>query len=123
MTTIDQVIDRANGSASSSKFFSPETMRWWGTRTLSETADAPGGAVLFVTSDDPFHTGRRYTVRIIDAAGEVTSVTEPHESKTAVMSAMRGTAAAMRSGEVEGPFAVGPKLLQAHLDGVEARRK
>lgn len=65
--------------ATGSHFFSPETMRYWGSRILSHLY----AGRIFVTSERGWDDTRRYTVRAFtyDESGQLTigSVSEPGE--------------------------------------------
>jgi len=75
MVTSEDVRERSLQSRHN-KFFDPDTMRWWKSRLLSEVFDLEDGRVLFMTSDDPFDSGRLYTVRVIDGEGYISTVAE-----------------------------------------------
>lgn len=70
--TIDQA-RRANERAGQN-WFAPDTMRWWHCRLLHASVAPVADGILFVTSNDPFDTGRRYTVHFCSDDGQMAGV-------------------------------------------------
>lgn len=60
MYTIDRI--KSEMDAKGSFWWTPDTMRFFGTRVLGEAVEGPGG-VYFVTSEKPPSGTRQYTVR------------------------------------------------------------
>lgn len=84
-------------------FFDRDTMRFFGSRILSDVESLPDGA-LFVTSEKPPHGSRAYAVReaiedsghvSIDTVGEVCE----YPTRARALSRMRTMAKAIRAGE------------------------
>ena len=78
---------RAAVRATGSHWFDLDTMRFFGTRILPTVYQGPGG-IYFVTSEQPPHAKRAYTVRRFDpdtanirSVSEVASLSD-HDAKT-----------------------------------------
>lgn len=71
-------------------FFSPETMRFWGSRIHRATATAYKSGLFFVTSEHNFdRSERRYTLRLanlqqIDTVGDFNGYATLSEAKRAM---------------------------------------
>jgi len=89
--TVNRIKDAVR--AAGSHWFDPDTMKFFGTRVLSEVYQGPGG-IYFVTSDHTFDRQRRYTVRSfnpesadIGTVGELASMTKGKAQRLAKKSA------------------------------------
>ncbi len=76
-------LNRDNGRC----WFDADSMRFFGTRIESEIL----GGAYFVTSEQPPHGPRGYTVRSFDSQGDIDTVGElcGHESRSAALAAVR----------------------------------
>lgn len=94
----NQVID-AYRKRSNGHFFSPDTMRFFGSRVSSDFEDV-GGVMFFITSElDCRGRDRRYTVRRLDLDGRVDECGEFRQYRTLAQakSAMRHHASEARN--------------------------
>lgn len=76
-TTLNEIKAAANASARSNRFFGEENTELWRMRVLPTVYPAGEQGTFFITSDQPDpDEPRLYSVRFIDANGEVKPVTE-----------------------------------------------
>jgi hypothetical protein len=79
-TTVDQIRRAADKSKGSPFFFSPGSMRAFGSRLL----DGVHAGHFFITSEtDHGRANRRYTVRLVDDAGDIQTVGQFRQYATA----------------------------------------
>jgi hypothetical protein len=91
--TVNKIKDSLREAGS--HWFDPDTMRFFGTRVLGMVYQGPGG-IYFVTSEQPPHGPRGYTVRKFTPPDDIDTVGELCGYKTggAASSAARGLAGA-----------------------------
>jgi len=99
--TADDIIGASQDAGSF--FFSPSTVRFWGTRVMSQVFGVPGGAV-FVTSENPRKERgeRAYTVRLFTSEGAKIRTLGPqygHRTREQALRAAAEYARMIREGE------------------------